>query len=112
MCFHTHNLLSGYQFGKHHCVLVERELIKTWLNIKLTFCPTLRLAVAVSVIPANVDSTNQTSHTGHGISIGSIASDKVVSGVTIENNVVTDSVNGLRIKTDYGATDASGEDVY
>ncbi|KZP29615.1 glycoside hydrolase family 28 protein [Athelia psychrophila] len=48
---------------------------------------------------------------GHGISIGSIASDKAVSGVTISGNTITDSVNGLRIKTVYGATDASVKDV-
>jgi polygalacturonase len=48
---------------------------------------------------------------GHGISIGSIASDHDVSDVTISGNTVTNSVNGLRIKTDYGATDASGKDL-
>jgi len=48
---------------------------------------------------------------GHGISIGSIASDKTVSDVTISGNTVTSSQNGLRIKTDYGATDASVTDV-
>ncbi|KZP09158.1 glycoside hydrolase family 28 protein [Athelia psychrophila] len=48
---------------------------------------------------------------GHGISIGSIASDKAVSGVTISGNTITNSVNGLRIKTDSGATDASVTDV-
>ncbi|KZP10501.1 glycoside hydrolase family 28 protein [Athelia psychrophila] len=48
---------------------------------------------------------------GHGISIGSIASDKAVSGVTISGNTITNSVNALRIKTIYGATDASVENV-
>ncbi|GAA5864823.1 hypothetical protein JCM1840_004915 [Sporobolomyces johnsonii] len=48
---------------------------------------------------------------GHGISIGSIKTGKVVSGVTIKNNVVKDSQNGLRIKTYSGATDASVSDV-
>lgn len=48
---------------------------------------------------------------GHGISIGSIASDHSVSDVTISGNTVTSSVNGLRIKTDYGATDASVTDI-
>ncbi|KII95065.1 glycoside hydrolase family 28 protein [Plicaturopsis crispa FD-325 SS-3] len=48
---------------------------------------------------------------GHGISIGSIATGKSVSGVTITDNTVTDSMNGLRIKTDFGATDASVTDV-
>ena len=35
---------------------------------------------------------------GHGISIGSISDDKVVSGVTISGNTVTDSMYGMRIK--------------
>jgi polygalacturonase len=46
---------------------------------------------------------------GHGISIGSIATGKTVSDVKITGNTVSDSANGLRIKTIYGATDASGE---
>jgi polygalacturonase len=46
---------------------------------------------------------------GHGISIGSISSGSIVSDVTISNNTVTDSFYGLRIKTDEGATDASGQ---
>lgn len=45
---------------------------------------------------------------GHGISIGSIATGKAVDTVTISSNTVTSSVNGLRIKTVYDATDASG----
>ncbi|KIY42978.1 glycoside hydrolase family 28 protein [Fistulina hepatica ATCC 64428] len=44
---------------------------------------------------------------GHGISIGSIASDKAVSDVTISGNTVTDSMYGLRIKVDSDADDAS-----
>ncbi|KAL7413032.1 glycoside hydrolase [Mrakia frigida] len=44
---------------------------------------------------------------GHGISIGSIATGKVVSTVSIIGNTVTDSTNGLRIKTVSGATGAS-----
>lgn len=48
---------------------------------------------------------------GHGISIGSISTGKDVSGVTISGNTVTSSTNGLRIKTTYGATDASVTDV-
>lgn len=35
-----------------------------------------------------------------GISIGSIASDKTVSGVTISGNTVVDSMYGFRIKVD------------
>ncbi|KAG7443934.1 polygalacturonase [Guyanagaster necrorhizus] len=44
---------------------------------------------------------------GHGISIGSIASDATVSDVTISGNTVTDSMYGFRIKVDATATDAS-----
>jgi polygalacturonase len=44
---------------------------------------------------------------GHGISIGSITTGKTVSDVTISGNTVSSSANGLRIKTTYGATDAS-----
>ncbi|KAF8310827.1 polygalacturonase [Clavulina sp. PMI_390] len=42
----------------------------------------------------------------HGISIGSITSDTTVSNVVISNNVMTDGVNGFRIKTDEVATDS------
>ncbi|KZP09160.1 glycoside hydrolase family 28 protein [Athelia psychrophila] len=48
---------------------------------------------------------------GHGISIGSIATGKVVSGVQITGNTIEASVNALRIKTVYDATSASVEDV-
>ncbi|KAJ7213530.1 polygalacturonase [Mycena pura] len=44
---------------------------------------------------------------GHGISIGSIASDHSVSNVKIARNTVTNSVYGLRIKVDANASDAS-----
>ncbi|KAL8292671.1 hypothetical protein RQP46_001283 [Phenoliferia psychrophenolica] len=48
---------------------------------------------------------------GHGISIGSIKTGAVVSGVTISNNVVTASAQGLRIKTYIDDTDASVSNV-
>jgi len=48
---------------------------------------------------------------GHGISIGSVASGHTVGNVTISNNIVTNSANGLRIKTVYGATDASATNI-
>jgi galacturan 1,4-alpha-galacturonidase len=43
---------------------------------------------------------------GHGLSIGSIGghSDNVVKTVNIESSSITDSQNGVRIKTVYGAT--------
>jgi polygalacturonase len=46
---------------------------------------------------------------GHGVSIGSIATGWKVDNVMISNNTVTNSAIGLRIKTVYGATDASGK---
>ncbi|KAJ6617431.1 polygalacturonase [Mycena sp. CBHHK59/15] len=48
---------------------------------------------------------------GHGISIGSIASDKTVSGVTIARNTITNGLYGLRIKVDADATAASVSNV-
>ncbi|KZV65706.1 glycoside hydrolase family 28 protein [Peniophora sp. CONT] len=41
---------------------------------------------------------------GHGISIGSIADAKTVSGVTISGNTVVKSMYGMRIKVDSDAT--------
>ena len=43
---------------------------------------------------------------GHGLSIGSVGgrSDNVVDGVVIENSSISNSQNGVRIKTVYGAT--------
>ncbi|ORY88348.1 endo-polygalacturonase PG1 [Leucosporidium creatinivorum] len=54
---------------------------------------------------------SNTCNGGHGISIGSIKTGKNVKGVTISNNIVTNSQQGLRIKTYVGATDASVSDV-
>ncbi|KAJ3903176.1 polygalacturonase [Lentinula edodes] len=48
---------------------------------------------------------------GHGISIGSISSDKTVSAVTISGNTVVESMYGMRIKVDSDATDASVSDI-
>ncbi|KAJ7157375.1 polygalacturonase [Mycena filopes] len=44
---------------------------------------------------------------GHGISIGSIATGKTVSGVTIARNTVGPGLYGMRIKVDADATSAS-----
>ncbi|KAG8886460.1 hypothetical protein FRB98_001279 [Tulasnella sp. 332] len=44
---------------------------------------------------------------GHGISIGSIATGKTVSGVKIARNTITNGLYGLRIKVDADATSAS-----
>ncbi|KAJ6511835.1 glycoside hydrolase [Mycena vulgaris] len=56
---------------------------------------------------SNIVFSDNTCSGGHGISIGSIASNKVVSNVKISGNKVTDSTNGLRIKTVYDATGGS-----
>ncbi|KAJ7064074.1 glycoside hydrolase [Mycena amicta] len=48
---------------------------------------------------------------GHGISVGSISSSVVVSNIQITGNTVTNSVNGLRIKTDATATGSTVTDV-
>ncbi|KAJ4497492.1 endopolygalacturonase [Lentinula lateritia] len=48
---------------------------------------------------------------GHGISIGSIATGKTVSGVTISGNQVEESMYGMRIKVDSDATSASVSDI-
>ncbi len=56
----------------------------------------------------NITFQNNHCSGGHGISIGSITSSVTVSNIKILNNVVTNSDNGLRIKTD---ADASGSTV-
>ncbi|KAF8302571.1 polygalacturonase [Clavulina sp. PMI_390] len=56
---------------------------------------------------SNIVFENNQCSGGHGISIGSIASSKTVSNVKIANNVVTNSMYGLRIKVDADATSAS-----
>ncbi|KAJ6541600.1 polygalacturonase [Mycena capillaripes] len=48
---------------------------------------------------------------GHGISIGSIATGKTVSGVTIARNTIGAGLYGLRIKVDADATGASVSNV-
>ncbi|KAH7910086.1 glycoside hydrolase family 28 protein [Hygrophoropsis aurantiaca] len=48
---------------------------------------------------------------GHGISIGSITSNVVVSGITISGNTVINSQQGFRIKTDADATNSTVTDV-
>jgi len=51
---------------------------------------------------------------GHGLSIGSVGgrSDNTVSGVTIENNSITNSMNAVRIKTVYEATGTVSDVTY
>ncbi|KAJ5776376.1 uncharacterized protein N7511_001387 [Penicillium nucicola] len=54
----------------------------------------------------NVHFTGAKCTGGHGISIGSVGgrSDNTVNGVTIENCAITNSQNGVRVKTVSGAT--------
>ncbi|KAK6218130.1 rRNA-processing protein bfr2 [Pestalotiopsis sp. IQ-011] len=54
----------------------------------------------------NITFTGGTCSGGHGLSIGSVGgrSDNVVKTVRIENSSISNSDNGVRIKTVYGAT--------
>ncbi|KAI9360069.1 putative extracellular polygalacturonase [Zopfochytrium polystomum] len=52
----------------------------------------------------NIKFLHNTCSGGHGISIGSIASGKKVDGVTVTSCTISDSDNGVRIKTISGAT--------
>ncbi|KAJ6505207.1 polygalacturonase [Mycena sanguinolenta] len=60
---------------------------------------------------ANIVFTGNHCSGGHGISIGSVDTGDVVSGITISNNVVTSGANGLRIKTIATATSGSVSNV-
>ncbi|KAJ7832988.1 pectin lyase fold/virulence factor [Mycena leptocephala] len=60
---------------------------------------------------SNITFTGNSCTGGHGISIGSISSNAVVSGITISNNVVTNNANALRIKTDATATGSTVSNV-
>jgi galacturan 1,4-alpha-galacturonidase len=54
----------------------------------------------------NIHFVGGTCSGGHGLSIGSVGgrSDNTVKGVVIENSKISNSDNGVRIKTVYGAT--------
>ncbi|KAJ3095211.1 hypothetical protein HK100_005887 [Physocladia obscura] len=54
---------------------------------------------------------NNTCIGGHGISIGSIGSGDIVSTVLVKNCTVENSLNGIRIKTDAGASGGSVKNV-
>ncbi|KAK7046056.1 hypothetical protein VNI00_007051 [Paramarasmius palmivorus] len=60
----------------------------------------------------NVTFTGNTCTGGHGISIGSISSNVVVSDIHIINNKVTNSQQAFRIKTDKDATGSSVSGVH
>ncbi|KAF7354985.1 Glycoside hydrolase family 31 protein [Mycena sanguinolenta] len=59
----------------------------------------------------NIVFTGNSCTGGHGISIGSINSNTIVSTVTISDNVVINNGNGLRIKTDATATGSTVSNV-
>jgi polygalacturonase len=54
----------------------------------------------------NITFTGGTCSGGHGLSIGSVGgrSDNTVQDITISNSAISNSQNGVRIKTVYGAT--------
>jgi polygalacturonase len=62
----------------------------------------------------NITFTGGTCSGGHGLSIGSVGgrSDNTVKTVRIENSKITNSQNGVRIKTVYGATGSVSDVVY
>jgi len=55
----------------------------------------------------NILITNMYSSGGHGLSIGSVGNNEIVSNVTFIGNTVTNSVNGFRIKMESDAIGAS-----
>ncbi|KAK7027348.1 hypothetical protein VNI00_015311 [Paramarasmius palmivorus] len=55
----------------------------------------------------NITFTGNTCTGGHGISIGSVSSNVVVSDIQITNNMVINNQQGFRIKTDADATNSS-----
>ncbi|EPQ57443.1 endo-polygalacturonase PG1 [Gloeophyllum trabeum ATCC 11539] len=56
---------------------------------------------------SNIVFTNNVCTGGHGISIGSITSNRTVSGVVISNNHIANEQQAIRIKTDAVATNSS-----
>ncbi|VDC03741.1 unnamed protein product [Peniophora sp. CBMAI 1063] len=56
---------------------------------------------------SNILFQNNTCSGGHGISIGSIGSDDTVSNITVTNNIIDNSAQALRIKTEATATGSS-----
>ncbi|KAJ3354162.1 hypothetical protein HDU83_005768 [Entophlyctis luteolus] len=59
----------------------------------------------------NIAFTNNVCVGGHGISIGSVQSGSIVKGVTVSSCTISNSQNGVRIKTVYGATAGSVSDI-
>ncbi|KAG9051249.1 hypothetical protein FS837_010536 [Tulasnella sp. UAMH 9824] len=82
-------------------------------NLLITDCVVMNQDDCLAVNKGtNITFQNNKCSGGHGISIGSISSDAVVNGVYIIGNTVTDSDNGLRIKTKADATGATVSGIY
>jgi len=60
---------------------------------------------------SNIQFLGNKCYGGHGISIGSVNTGKVVTGVTVSDCIVANSDNGVRIKTVYEATGGHVSDV-
>lgn len=80
--------------------------INSGKNITYACCPRL---VSPCLTPCSFKN-NQCSG-GHGISVGSISSDKTVDTVTVTGNTVKDSMYGLRIKVKAAATNGGVSNV-
>ncbi|GMM35232.1 endo-polygalacturonase [Saccharomycopsis crataegensis] len=85
---------DGFDIGSSNNVIIQNCIVKNQDD-----CLAINSGTEIQFL------NNQCSG-GHGISIGSVGgrSNNVVSGVTVSGNTVTDSANGIRIKTVYGAT--------
>lgn len=59
----------------------------------------------------NITFQNNNCSGGHGISIGSITDSVTVTNIKILNNIVTNSDNGLRIKTDAAASGSTVSEI-
>ncbi|KAJ3212084.1 hypothetical protein HDU83_004740 [Entophlyctis luteolus] len=56
---------------------------------------------------SNINFLNNVCTGGHGISIGSVANGVTIDSVTVSGCTISNSANGVRIKTDYGNTSGS-----
>ncbi|KAH3556720.1 hypothetical protein KXV84_003589 [Aspergillus fumigatus] len=68
----------------------------------------------ISESTGNIEFSGGTCSGGHGLSIGSVGGrdDNTVKNVTITDSTVTDSANGVRIKTVYDATGSVSQVTY
>jgi len=65
----------------------------------MTASPSIKVPISSSLVTPCIN--------GHGISVGSIASNVVVTGVVISNNNIMNNDQALRIKTDATSTNSS-----